>query len=339
LTPVRIGIVLAAGGSVGVAYHGAVLAAIEEVTGWDPRQAEVMVGTSAGSITSAILRAGVPAPDLVRFTENQDLSEEGASLTSVGRPHRPRIRLSHAAGFRPVADVRAVLHGVTRPGSHPARGLMAAALPRGGIPTEAISEGINAVFAGNWPERSLWICSVDLRSGRRVVFGRPGSPRAEVGSAVAASSAIPGYFKPVVIDGRRYVDGGVHSMVNLDVLGGSELDLVIVSSPLSQTTPVPALAADTVMRQPLRAQLRREIGALRRTGVPVVAVEPGRRVALAMGSNPMESRRRRQVSRVTYAAVSRWLTEGVTGRRLAEVLAGEAVAAGRRPPVSEQPFG
>jgi NTE family protein len=323
---VRIGLVLGAGGSVGVAYHGAVLSTLAEVTGWDPRQADIMVGTSAGSITASILRSGVPAADLTRFTESLPLSPEGAELAAVGRPHRPRPHWRHAPGFRPVADPCAVLHAFLHPATHPPRGLLAAAMPGGGIPTDAISEGINATFRGGWPDLPLWLCALDLRSGHRVVFGRPGSPPAAVGSAVAASCAIPGYFKPVRIGGRRFVDGGVHSLVNLDLLAGEELDLVIVSSPLSQSARLPALAADSLLRHSLRWQLRREVEALRSRGVTVVAVEPSRRVAAAMGFNPMEASRRVRVSHATRAAVHRWLREGIEGRHLARVLSAAARA-------------
>src|ERR1700730_8714263 len=108
----RVGLVLGAGGSVGVAYHGGVLGAIEEVTGWDPRTAEVIVGTSAGSITAAMLRAGVPAGDLMRISEDLPLSIEGAQLAEIGRPHRPRPKPRDVLQFRPMADPLGVLHGV-----------------------------------------------------------------------------------------------------------------------------------------------------------------------------------------------------------------------------------
>ena len=64
----------------------------------------------------------------------------------------------------------------------------------------------------------LWIVAVDLDVGRRVVFGAPGRRPSTVGEAVEASCAIPGYFAPVTIDGTRYVDGGVHSTTNGDLL-------------------------------------------------------------------------------------------------------------------------
>src|SRR4029453_17418931 len=50
----RVGLVLGAGGVVGHAFHAGVLRALAEVTGWDPRRAEVVVGTSAGAPAGAV---------------------------------------------------------------------------------------------------------------------------------------------------------------------------------------------------------------------------------------------------------------------------------------------
>lgn len=263
---------------------------------------------------------GCAAPDLARISEGEELSEEGLTLAAVGRPHRPRPSPAHALAFRPVADPVALLRGLSRPWSASPRALALAALPSGGIPTEAISAGIDTVYAGRWPDRPLWLCSYDLRAGRRVVFGRAGSPSATVGQAVSASCAIPMYFRPVAIQGRRYVDGGVHSMVNLDLLAGQELDLVLAISPMSQAAAFGVISPAMVMRQPLRSRLRAEVEALKRTGVPVVAVQPGRTVTSAMGLNPMDAAKRRAVSRATRDAVGRWLRDGIEGRHLARIL-------------------
>jgi NTE family protein len=309
-----------------------VLAAVEEVTGWDPRTAAVIVGTSAGSISAAMLRAGVPAGDLMRISEGLPLSAEGADVAEIGRPHRPRPKPRDVLHIRPVADPVGVLHGVAHWRSHSLGALMAALLPSGGIPTDAISSGIDAVYGASWPAEPLWLCAVGLRDGQRVVFGQPGGPAARVGQAVAASCAVPGYFQPVTIGGRRYVDGGMRSLTNVDLVGGPGLDLVIVSSPMSQAAARPTVAADSLVRQSLRAQLRGEVVALRRAGVPVVAIEPSRQMAQAMGLNPMDARPRGTVSRLTYAGVARWLAEHIDGRRLVAMLAVGA-AAGPAPAV------
>jgi NTE family protein len=312
--------VLGAGGSVGVAYHGAVVAALEEATGWDPRSAAVIVGTSAGSITAAMLRAGVPAADLARISEGKPLSEEGAHFAQIGRPRRPRPQPGDFLRIRPMADPHALVHALTHPLCHSATALVAAMMPAGGIPTHRISTGVNTVFAGAWPSDPLWVCAVNLREGKRVVFGRPGAPPAQVGTAVAASAAIPGYFQPVTVGGHRYVDGGVHSMVNVDLVAGLDLDLVLVSAPMSDASSRPSFAADSLWRLALRARLHAELGALRHTETEVALIEPSRRVIMAMGLNPMDARRRGPVSRATTQSVHEWLATTTEGVHVASVL-------------------
>ena len=85
---------------------------------------------------------------------------------------------------------------------------------------------LREVEGQSWPERDLWICAVRRRDGRRVVFGRPGSPDAPLHLAIAASCAVPGYFAPVTIHDHTYVDGGAHSPTNAAILRERDLDLV-----------------------------------------------------------------------------------------------------------------
>src|SRR5215212_7186801 len=76
----RVGLVLGAGGVVGQAYHAGVLAALELDLGWDPRTADVIVGSSAGSVTGTALRLGVPAHDLAAWSVEGPISDEGAPV-------------------------------------------------------------------------------------------------------------------------------------------------------------------------------------------------------------------------------------------------------------------
>src|SRR5437764_5792080 len=79
----RVGLVLGAGGIVGQAYHAGVLAALEHDLGWDPRTADLIVGSSAGSVTGTLLRLGVPAHDLAAWAVEAPLSVEGAPVADV----------------------------------------------------------------------------------------------------------------------------------------------------------------------------------------------------------------------------------------------------------------
>jgi len=149
-----------------------------------------------------------------------------------------------------------------------------------------------------------------------VVFGRKGSPPAEVGDAVAASCAIPGYFAPVEVGGVRYVDGGVFSLTNLSVVAELGLDLVIVSAPMSRAGKRISVAGGSLARELGRAQLDREAARVRRRGTPVVGFHPTMEDQAVMGLNAMDSRRRVAVVRQARASTSRRLERSDVRRRL-----------------------
>ncbi len=301
-----------------MAFHGGVLAALEEATGWDARTADVVVGTSAGSLTAALLRSGLPPADLRAVSEDRPLSAEGSVLSEIGQPHRPRARVIDFVGARAPADPRGALRTMLRPWRANPLAVWSALLPEGPISTDSIASGLDELAGDRWPAGRLWICTVRLRDGRRVVFGRDGEPPARLGQAVAASCAIPAYFRPVAIGGDRYVDGGVASMHNLDLLAREDLDAVIVSAPMSYAGRLPPVSADVALRQSVRLQLAWEVARLRRRGVPVVTFAPPPRVLTAMGIDAMDARRRGVVSRQARAAT----LEQLERSGLASLLAG-----------------
>jgi NTE family protein len=88
-----------------------------------------------------------------------------------------------------------------------------------------------------------------------------------------------------------YVDGGVHSPTNADVLRGSELDLLVVSSPMSVAPRQLRPTLDLVPRLHAHRYLRREMAAYRRRGVQVVTFEPGGELLQVMGVNPLHGGR------------------------------------------------
>ena len=88
----------------------------------------------------------------------------------------------------------------------------------------------------SWDGR-LSVAAVEVESGRRVMFGSPGAPTASVADAVQASCAIPGVFRPVVVDGRSYVDGGVWSPTNLDRAPAARGTRVLCLNPTGSMRP------------------------------------------------------------------------------------------------------
>jgi NTE family protein len=302
----------------GGAFHAGVLAALVEATGWDPRTASVVVGTSAGSIAGASLRAGLPAPDMLARAQDGPLSAEGARvMQAVGPVVRPTL-LRPSRSARPPAELAATLaRAARRPFAARPWSVLAAFVPDGSVSTDVISEGIEGLFPDEWPAATLLICAVRQADGRRVVFGHAGA-RPPVPDAVAASCAIPGFFSPVVIDGAPHIDGGVHSPTNADVaLDAGPLDLVLVSSPMSRQGRRPRLAPDQPMRAWSGALLDAEAARLRRRGVPVVAFQPDEAVLQEMGLNAMDPARRGAIAERAHRSTLQKLARSDVAARLA----------------------
>src|SRR4051812_8174529 len=160
----RIGLVLGAGGVVGHAFHAGVLDALHDSTGWDPRHAEVIVGTSAGAGVAALLRAGFSPADLAARATDRPVSAAGARLLARAEdgapppPLPPRPRPADLLGrmAEPSLLVRSALRPFrVRPGA-----LAAAALPPGTVPTELVAGPYRRLLPEGWPDRATWLCAV-----------------------------------------------------------------------------------------------------------------------------------------------------------------------------------
>ncbi len=318
----RVGLVLGAGGVVGGAFHAGVLAALAEFGGWDARRAELVVGTSAGSLTGAFLRAGFPPQDLAARARGDALSAEGTRVLGQMGPIPETPTFGFGGAVRRSAAPRALDWASLRPWQVRPGAVMAAILPPGKTPSDPIRRFIDPIYGGRWAGKPLWICAVSLRTARRVVFGRADAPAASIGQAVAGSCAIPGFFEPVPIDGDEYVDGGAHSPTNLDVVAREPLDLVIVSSPMSTAGRSWRLSPDLGLRRWCRNRLSSEAAAVRRRGIPVVTFQPNVADQKVMGLNPMDTERRGPVVQQAVESTRRRLEHADVRRRLAPILTG-----------------
>ena len=314
----RIGLVLGAGGVVGQAYHAGVLAALEHDLGWDPRTADLIVGSSAGSVTGSLLRLGVSASDLAAFAVEAPLSVEGTPLMERlgGRdetefPQPSPFDVLRPWRLPPVALLRRV---AARPWAFRPTTAAMTMMPPGRIDIAERAEVLHAVSGDDWP-KGLWICAARRRDGGRVVFGRTGSPYAPLGRAVAASCAIPGYFAPVRIGNVTYFDGGVYSPTNADVLRDEGLDLVVVVSPMSSARGM-SRTPDAALRWLAHRKLDREAGRLRAKGTPVVRFEPGPRALSVMGMNAMATDRSDRVVQAAFLEAGRLAATGAVADRL-----------------------
>lgn len=225
----RVGLVLGGGGITGAAYEMAALMALEQATGWDPNNAEVIVGTSSGAFVAALVRHDVLNLD--------SLVLHGDDREAVAN----RIR-SHVYAKGPRTGVgRWLRHGIApgllRPGLTLFLGSPAPYHALG--IAEWVTTHIGPEAAATWPRRPTAIVAHDLAARRRTVFGTAAAPDLGISDAVAASSAVPLIFRPYSIDSRLYVDGGVSSGTHADLVLGSPqpLDLVLVIAPLASEVP------------------------------------------------------------------------------------------------------
>ena len=310
----RRGLVLGAGGVLGAAWTIGALAALEEETGWDPRTAEIIIGTSAGSVLAALLGSGIGVSTLLNHQRGVvvpgdpqiEFDYEGAPL-----PPWPRLRLGSPGLLRQVAR-------------HPRRvtplTALASILPEGRGSVAPIGALIEAAAgAGAWASHPhTWLIATDYATGKRVVFGRTGAPKATLAEAVMASCSIPGWYAPMTIGGRRYIDGGSCSAASLDLLAGRDLDEVYVLSPMTSWSfdrPASRTArAERYLRRLVTKRIDREAERVRTAGTSVFLLGPGAEDLEVIGANLMDPRRREQVlekSLETSAAELRRLRAGL----------------------------
>jgi NTE family protein len=290
-------LVLGGGGILGEAWMTALLVGLEEATGFDARECEAYVGTSAGSIVAAVLSAGVdPRTRLGRMPEQPGV-EEVESVPDSGSRSRA-ARRAVVVGRGAVAPlVAAGLRSVAPGGAFFRRTLLSLA-PRGHRSLRGLGDHLERDGA-TWGGGRLRVSAVDLHSGKRVMFGAPGGPEASVGEAVEASCAIPGVFEPVEIGGREYVDGGAWSPTNLDAAPVAQGSRVLCLNPTGAFAS-PLLAGIGLAS---RSTAALEAIALQRHGARVTTIVPDDASVAVIGRNLMDPRPR-------AAAVEAGLAQG-----------------------------
>lgn len=287
---VKRALVLGCGGVAGAAWQIATLEALEKELAWDAREADVLIGTSAGAVLSALLGAGVPVSQLAACQRgeggehcvwNHDTDTGGAY------PPLPKLGFTGAKllwrGLRGEVSSLSALCGV---------------LPKGGFDMTPFRNLVDsAVPAGEWsPHANTWIVTVDVESGQRVAFGRDDAPSVALNDAVCASYGVPGWCPPVHLHGRQYIDGGVASPTSADLLVDSDVEEVIVMAPMASTElDVPSSAMEKIERRVRRYMTQivdKEVALLESVGKRVIRLEPGPDDLRAFGSNMMDPRRR-----------------------------------------------
>src|SRR3954451_16034269 len=295
----RVGLVLGAGGVVGASWLIGALDALESQTGWRAADAEVIVGTSAGSVIGTLAASGIPPEYIAAYASGDSLDglepPDGVDLDldelaerETGAAYRLQLALPPIGP----GSWRMALSTLTHPLRHAPSTVLCGWLPRGVVSTAPIGRIVDRFVPGDWPDHpNLWIVGCDYVSGRRTVFGRGDAPPARIRDAVAASCAIPAFYHPVRSAGRRYVDGGVCSLSNADLLCDRGLDVVIVFNPMSSSAngagggPVQRVAG--AVRGLAGRRLGHELDKLREQGTEVLVLQPTAEDLAVMGTNFM----------------------------------------------------
>lgn len=256
----RTALVLGGGGITGIAWELGILRGLAEA-GVDVTGADVVIGTSAGSVVAAQITGG-KSLEAVFATQLEPPDQEiGAH---VGRATMARLLPPMLIPGRPDRKLRRV--GRLSMKTHPPGG------------EERVDVIRSRIGPAQWPARDLRITAVEAETGRFVAFDRHSG--VDLVRAVAASCAVPLVWPAVAIDGRHYVDGGMRSTANVDLARGA--DVVVVLAPLPQSF---SKAAS------IGAQLRR-IGP-----VQAAVVTPDKQAFADFGRNVLDPAKRADAAR------------------------------------------
>jgi NTE family protein len=254
----RLGLALGGGGVVGVAWEVGVVAGLAEALGWDPAGVHVLVGTSAGSIVGTHLFQGRTVDELVS-------GQRGPAPGEV--PLRPELDL---AALGEIFGMWTTADEVT---PELARAIGQRAATAATVPEDDYVASFGPMLAGpDWPAGDLRVTGVSVGTGERSVW--TSSSGAPLARAVAASCSVPGMFPPVRVGDGRFVDGGVWSGSNADVVLGSGAEAAVFVGPL---------VGETGLGRVCGRALERERKLLADEGVPLLDVVPGERFAVFGG--------------------------------------------------------
>ncbi|WP_199438819.1 patatin-like phospholipase family protein [Umezawaea beigongshangensis] len=205
-------LVLGGGGLAGIAWEIGVLRGLLD-HGVDVTDAELVVGTSAGSVVGALLTTGADLEELYQ-----------AQLEAGSGAERPVDFDAERFG----TAVLEAMAGATTPQEVRAR-IGAIALAADTVPEAERRDVIaSRLPVHEWPERRLLVVAVNAVTGEWTAFDRDSG--AGLVDAVAASCAVPGVWPPITIGDDRWIDGGVRSITNADLAGGC--DAVVILAPM-----------------------------------------------------------------------------------------------------------
>ena len=237
----KVALAMAGGGPLGAIYEiGALTALSEALDGVDLNHLDMYVGVSAGGIIGAGLANGITPREMCRMFIESDESEQPFDPSILTQPAFGEYwaRLQHL----PPLLARATWHYLTNrrgQGMFESFQRLTRVIPTGVFSNQGLLDFLTRTFTQ--PGRSndfrtlktkLYLVATDLDSGTAIEFGAPGYDHVPIAHAAAASSALPGLFPPVEIDGRSYLDGALKRTLHASVALKEGADLVLCLNPI-----------------------------------------------------------------------------------------------------------
>ncbi len=237
----RIGIALAGGGPLGAFYELGTLQALSDcIEGLDLRELYAYAGVSSGSMLAAGLANGLTPVDIGRIVISNDSGHD---------PAHPGLFLRPAFGeyARRIARMPRIAWQVVEqfaraPMSQGIAELLApltAAMPAGLLDSRPFERYLRRLFEGGGRTNDfrklrhhLYIVATNLNTGGAALFGMPGMDHVPISRAMQASTALPGLYAPVEIDGETYADGALLRTMHASIVLESGADLVMCINPL-----------------------------------------------------------------------------------------------------------
>lgn len=237
----RIGIAVAGGGPIGGIYEMGALRALDEaIEGLDLTRLDVYVGVSSGAFLAAGLANRIDSAEMCRMFITEDSPEHQFRPELFLRP--AFFEFARRFGMLPKILAESLIDIALHPWATnwgAAIGRLGEALPTGIFDNEGIERYLRSIF--HTPgrtndfrklDRPLYVIAVDIDTGQTVRFGSAGNDRIPISKAVQASSALPGFYPPVEIDGRYYVDGALQRTLHASVALDEDIDLLLALNPL-----------------------------------------------------------------------------------------------------------
>ncbi len=274
-------VVLGGGGPVGIAWEVGLAAGLEQ-EGVRLSDADLFVGTSAGSVVGAMLALGRPTAELLATQHVITETEAPAGTTDGAFDLGPLIQqfIKLYTSDAPPQQLRAEIGEF-------ALNATVAMTEEEWIATFNRTE---TVAFGEWPQKPYMCTAVDAVTGEFVTWSKDsGVPLVQ---AVASSCCVPGIFPPVTINGRRYIDGGMKSATNAELAAGHDRVIVVnvTGGMEKRATAFPALM------ERAKKRMDDELGAITSKGGQVEMILPDDESIEAMGTNLMDFKRRGEIA-------------------------------------------